>query len=170
MTGRLNLPMKTALIAASAANLALLLFYNSRLPGRVAVHFDFAGNANGWMDKGENLFAGIAMTVVITVIFLLIPLVIRAAPEKYLNTPKKDFWLRPENRERFSALVGGQMCVAGILMNLFFAVVFYRVYRFNMGDAGAMKGLLPYAVVPLLAGILGSILYLVFSLNKGDRR
>jgi hypothetical protein len=168
MNGSSQPPMRTALLLSSLVTLALQLFYAGRLPGKVAVHFDVAGRANGWMDRGHHLFTGIAMTVFVTLVFLMIPLITEIVPEKYINTPKKDFWLRPENRKKFGALVGGQMHFAGILVNLFLAVVFTWIYQYNTGIVLDMSKLPLYAVLPLLAGIIGSSVYLVYRLNKGE--
>jgi uncharacterized membrane protein len=168
MTGSSSMPLRTTLLFSSLVTMALQLFYASRLPERVAVHFDLAGRANGWMDRGHHCFTGIAITAFVTLVFFVVPIVTGIIPEKYINTPKKDYWLKPENRKKFSALIGGQMHFAGIMVNLFLAVVFTWIYQYNTGIVRDMSKLLVYAVLPLLAGIIGSSAYLVYRLNKGE--
>ena len=104
--------MKTSRIPAIIFGLLYLclLFYlgssTSRLPARIATHFDASGQPNGWMNRSA--------LVLFTAIFGLgFPLFVvglsymtRFFPNNLINIPHREYWLSPEHRgEAFDYLL-----------------------------------------------------------------
>lgn len=70
----------------------------SRLPERIAVHFDASGVPNGWSSR-SGLFLSIAALMALFVAgYLAAGLVVRL-PDRLINLPRKAYWLAPERRE-----------------------------------------------------------------------
>jgi hypothetical protein len=76
----------------------MLIHDASRLPERVATHFDLRGQPNGWMSSQGYL----AFMAVFGLVFPLIPaaicLLLRFLPDSIINLPHRDYWLAPERR------------------------------------------------------------------------
>jgi len=81
-----------------AVFLSLLAVSAGFLPQHVASHFNFYGEADGWMERQAML---ILMGLVGTGVPLLIVggiFVIRFFPTAIINLPNRDYWLSPERR------------------------------------------------------------------------
>ncbi len=83
--------------------LAYLLFVAwsaNHLPDVVATHFDLNGHVNGWMHRLVYLtFIG-CLPAVFALFFLIIGLLTRTMPMRFVNIPipRRDHWLAPERR------------------------------------------------------------------------
>jgi uncharacterized membrane protein len=89
---RLNI----VLLAAAAA---LALWWYPQLPDRVATHFGFSGEADGWMSKdGFYVFYAVLMLSMFGMFSGLVVL-LRRFPTSMINIPNREYWFAPERRE-----------------------------------------------------------------------
>jgi hypothetical protein len=81
-----------------AAFFVLLVRDAGRMPERVATHFDWRGQPNGWMSSQGYL----AFMAVFGLVFPLVPaglcLLLRFLPDSLINVPHREYWLAPERR------------------------------------------------------------------------
>jgi len=98
----------------------MVLLTASELPERVATHFGFEGRADGWMSRSVYQLFQIAFPLVISLIFAGTSAMIRFFPAKYVNLPRKDFWLVPERRALTASIIRSRMTWLACLMTLFF--------------------------------------------------
>lgn len=96
---RIALPVALLLILMSGS-LAYLIYYGSAFPPRMAVHFNSAGEPNGWMDRLMFIVLGASMT------FMLPPFLVaalgvmpRVVPARWYNIPNREYWDAPERRD-----------------------------------------------------------------------
>jgi uncharacterized membrane protein len=69
-----------------------------QLPLRVASHFDFQGNANGWMDRTLFLVMMVLVGLLMPGMALLLTVLLRWVPDSQINLPNREYWLSPERR------------------------------------------------------------------------
>jgi uncharacterized membrane protein len=77
----------------------------SGLPAKIASHFDFNGNPDGWMPRAD--CTGIMIAVAIIIPALVIGSMAGAAriPVSFINLPHRDYWLAPERRQSALAVL-----------------------------------------------------------------
>lgn len=68
------------------------------LPARVGSHYDLAGEADSFQDKGSFVLLSLGLHVALWLMFAGLPLLARQAP-RLVNMPRRAYWLAPERRE-----------------------------------------------------------------------
>lgn len=109
-----------AFIILYVAYVAMVFTTASGLPERVATHFGFEGRADGWMSRSAYQIFEVALPLVISLIFMGVSALVRFVPEKYVNLPRKDFWLVPERRALTDSIIRSRMMWLACLMMFFF--------------------------------------------------
>ena len=100
-----------------AAGAASILHFAEELPELVAVHFDAAGRANGFMTRtGCRDFMLVSTLGIPLLIVLATTLLPRALPVSLINLPHRDYWLAP-------VFLSEQGLWFGCILVLFLAVV-----------------------------------------------
>jgi serine/threonine protein kinase/capsular polysaccharide biosynthesis protein len=114
-------PLATAAVFVSLYSclLGFLVWSVHILPARVAGHFDGDGNANGWMSRPAYLLFIGALPVFFAGLFTLIGRLAKTLPARFINIPRRDFWLAPERRAIFSALLLRRLLWLACLMTGF---------------------------------------------------
>ncbi|PTY04939.1 hypothetical protein DB347_19800 [Opitutaceae bacterium EW11] len=84
-------------IAAEFVLLASILVLSSRLPESVAVHFDAAGRANGWMSRSAHIGVFSALSLGLPGFVVGLCAAIRFAPAALFNVPNASYWRAPAN-------------------------------------------------------------------------
>lgn len=122
MSPRLLTPV-VLLALTYAIFLADLLVTAHALPDRIAVHFDAAGNANGWMTRSQHIFTELAFGTGLSLLFTGIFYAIRFLPPSIINIPNRDFWLAPERRaETNERLLTLSFWLASLVVIFFLAI------------------------------------------------
>jgi hypothetical protein len=89
----------------------------ARLPERVATHFDFRGQPDGWMSSQGYL----AFMTVFGLVFPLVPaalcLLVRLLPDSLINLPHREYWLAPERRDETAGYLVGHMLWLSCMMS-----------------------------------------------------
>jgi len=91
------------------------------LPGKVASHFDLAGQADGWMPRNNYLLFSAIMGLAIPLFVVGLCYVTRFLPDWMINLPNKDYWLSPERREQTNAFLFRHSLWLGCLVLAHFA-------------------------------------------------
>jgi len=107
-----------------AAATALILYSVPELPELVAVHFNAAGRANGFMTRTGcrdfMLASTLGMPLLIVIATTLLP---RVLPASLINIPNRDYWLAPERAHDSLVFLSEQGLWFGCILVLFLASV-----------------------------------------------
>jgi uncharacterized membrane protein len=107
-----------------AGTTALIFHLAEELPDLVAVHFDAAGRANGFMTRTgcrDFMFAStLGMPLLIVIATTLLP---RALPVSLINIPHRDYWLAPERARVSLVFLSEQGLWFGCILVLFLGSV-----------------------------------------------
>ena len=76
-----------------------LIYYYPHLPEKMATHFGFNGEPDGWMSKSEFFVFEIGLLIFIVALFFSISYFLPKMPRGLINMPNKDFRLAPERRD-----------------------------------------------------------------------
>jgi uncharacterized membrane protein len=123
---------RTVFVALLAASLFQVAWYYPRLPERLASHFDAAGRANAFMPKPALFVLYAGVLALLSLIFLLTPVLIARLPNGMINLPNRDYWLVPERRALALAKVQAFSVGFGNAMLVFLLLVFRDVFRANL--------------------------------------
>ena len=153
-----------------AAYVAMVLTTASELPGRVATHFGFEGRADGWMSRSAYQVFQIAFPLVISLIFTGTSAMVRFFPAKYVNLPRKDFWLVPERRALTASIIRSRMTWLACLMTLFFGGLHVLTLAANRVQPPQlpMGGLLMVVMFFLISLMIWVILLLMRFAETGE--
>ena len=146
--------IRNLLIVTGLLGIGLQIYYASHLPAVVASHFGVGGSPNGWMSNHANLLFGSGMIILISGIFLSVPLILRKAPVGLINFPKKSYWLAPARREATIPRIAAWLGCMGIATNLFLLVMNHLVYQANLTMPARLN---EPAFLGLLAGYLVTV-------------
>ncbi|HZN59097.1 MAG TPA: DUF1648 domain-containing protein [Planctomycetota bacterium] len=122
----------TALLAVLQA-----FYYYPQLPENLASHFDGQGRPNGFMTRGVFLIFHLGVVLLLTFVFLAVPLAIHKLPSRWINLPRKDYWLAPERREATLSDMTVQLTRFGIASLIFLMAVMQITIRANLPGGGA---------------------------------
>lgn len=110
----------------------LPIFYYPQLPERIASHFNFKGEADGWMNKNSVLIFDLAITLFLALLFGLLAIFIPRIPKSYINMPNKDYWLNDDNIEETRKLVQHFLFWFGSITIGFITLTFYETIQTNL--------------------------------------
>ena len=101
---------RRALIFASVVLfLGQLLYYYPQLPERIASHFNFRGEPDGWMSKDAFYVFELGLLAFLLGLFFCISYFLPKMPRRLINLPNKDYWLAPERRAETLRIVRNKM-------------------------------------------------------------
>jgi len=124
-------PLISFVLLLTAAAL-LVSTLSGDLPDVVAVHFNAAGVANGFMRREEcrgfMLFFTLGAPVFVAAVTGLIP---RLFPPSMLNIPNRGYWLAPERAEDSIAFLSDQGVWFACILVIFLASVDWMVAKAN---------------------------------------
>ena len=126
--------MRNIFIISFIANLILTIVVLIMGPETMAIHFGGGGEPNGWASVRANALIMIGMDALLFVIFFSVPFLMSVTPDRWINLPNKDYWLRDENRPRAMSMLRDEMYKLGTLMFVFMFVVGLLVLQANLSD------------------------------------
>lgn len=101
------------------------------LPLRMATHFNADGVADGWMDRTRFRVTMIGTMVAVPLSIILVTMLVRYLPDRFLNIPNRQFWLSADRRnETHAAILDFGMAAAGSTLWLF-SMLYRGVIRAN---------------------------------------
>jgi hypothetical protein len=112
----------------------------SRLPDRIATHFQFSGEPDGWASRtgyASTILVGAAFTGIVTAGAFALP---TRFPDSMINLPNKEYWLAEGRRERtLNRLVTLGLCIACLTVALFIGM-HVLVVRANAQNPARLPG------------------------------
>jgi uncharacterized membrane protein len=120
------------ILAALCVGFLIYLVYSAALlPERMATHFGGDGKPNGWMSRSADLVIFGALGVGLPLFFVVISIVIRFLPPRFINLPHREYWLSPERVLQTSAFITRQLLWMGCMTVLFLAGIHYLTIQAN---------------------------------------
>lgn len=107
----MNRWLAIALVGVTLGVAALMAGTTSQMPARVASHFDWNGQPDGWMDRGTYLIVMLAAGVAL-------PWVAYVAMRFVRRVRDADYWLAPERRDATRDALSGFGAMTGIALAL----------------------------------------------------
>jgi uncharacterized membrane protein len=175
--GRARVPAETGRAAAVAwllgypGYLAFVFASAPQLPERVATHFGAEGRANGWMSRQGYLLFEAAFPLLISLFLAGTSSLTSRFPARFVNLPRKDFWLAPERRALTAGILLSRMTWLACLMTLFFGGLHALTLAANRVRPAQlpMDGLLLVVMAFLVAVMIWVALLLMRFAETGER-
>jgi len=164
--------MRTVFIISFIANLVLAVVVLILGPSTMAVHFGAGGDPNRWASANTNALFMTGIDVLLFAAFFFVPQLMRITPDRWVNLPNKDYWLRDENRGKMEAILSDQLYKYGTLMFAFMFVVGLLVLQANLSDPVRLRGDLfwwPFGFIMAYTVYWVVKIYTVFRVPKEDR-
>jgi len=117
---------------AFLAMVGYLMFIEGSLPEGLAVHFDIAGNPNGFQSKSVFITTFYCFIFLMNGLFLALFFLIDRLPSQNINIPWKEYWFANEERkaaafEKLRAVMG----LVGIFLCSVFLITEHIIYQAN---------------------------------------
>ena len=135
MTRRLSTPLALLLLLTAGA-LSFFIYFGQWFPPVLAVHFDLAGNPNGWQDRIKFIVIGTSLSFILPPFLVAcIGVLPRVIPPRSINLPNREFWLAPERREEtYNAMLYFALWLA-CLVQAFLIAIHVTIARANPAGA-----------------------------------
>lgn len=151
------------------SSIGLLASSAEHLPQRVATHFGFSGQADGWMAREAYFAFFCVFLMAVAALLASISLFVRSLPARYVNIPRKDYWLAPERRALTSRILLARMGWLLCLITLFFAGLHVLTVQANRVSPPQlpMGGLL-MLIIAFLLGVMIWVSLLLMRFAEAD--
>lgn len=125
----------------------------THLPERVATHFNFNGEPNGWMSRSANQVFMLIFGLSFPLFIVFICWATRFMPAAIINVPHREYWLAPERkRETSDYLLRLSLWFACLAVG-FVTGIQYSILQANQQASPHLSPGVLWAVVgPFLAG------------------
>jgi serine/threonine-protein kinase len=133
-----------------AANGLVLATSSSRLPLRVASHFDAAGIANGFMPRSEYVMFMAVISLGIPVLLVLVTVMLPFLAPSRLRIPSRDYWIAPQRLAQTQATLATGGLVMSYIVAAFMVGVQLLVLQANARTPPRMDLAILYAMLALL--------------------
>ena len=127
---------------------------SSRLPLRVASHFDAEGIANGFMPRSDYVMFMAAISLGIPVLLVLVTVLLPFLAPTRLRIPSRDYWIAPERRAQTQATIATGGLVMSCIVATFMVGVQLLVLQANARTPPQMDIAILYAMLALLVATI----------------
>ena len=103
-----------------AAFLFFLAASRDLLPNPLATHFGSEGQPNGWMSPAQYFIFLSLLPLGLLAVFGFISQLTRHLPPRFVNIPRRDYWLAPEHRIATSRLLWRYLLSLACIITTFF--------------------------------------------------
>ncbi len=124
--------MRIVFISVFIGNVILSIASLAILPSRVAIHFGLGGRADSWAPSYINVLLFIGTNIFLFLCFYFTPRLIFMFPSRWINLPNKDYWLRPEHKNRMLSQFSSLMLEFGTALFLFLFTVQLLTIQANL--------------------------------------
>jgi uncharacterized membrane protein len=104
------------------------------LPERFATEFNFAGEPECWMNQTTYMILVSAMGSLAIFVMVIIGLVGRWLPDKWISMPHREYWLAPQRRAETVGYVFRQMLWFASLLTCFLTATHFSTIHANKLD------------------------------------
>jgi uncharacterized membrane protein len=146
-------PVKTPFLiwlATTAGFIVSVLLAGARLPERVAVHFNAAGQPDDWMHRSTHLATFIGLGLGVSAFIIGIIYSFRFFPADTLNVPNAPYWRAPANYPRACAFMLGRAFWYATLLNIGIAWLHALLAEANRATPPMMPNVAPFALLIVL--------------------
>jgi uncharacterized membrane protein len=152
------------LIATGLFGIAQSIYFYTKLPDRVAIHFGSNGVPDGWASNLTNLVLAVTLYLSMVVLFMVIPLIVRKVPARFISLPNREHWLSDERVDSTIGKLSHYLNIFGIAIIIFFLILGYYVYIANMSNPIALNEM----AIWLIAGgfLVFTIVWLILFYKK----
>ena len=112
--------LTVALLGVTLATGALLIGTTAQLPDRVATHFDWSGNPNGWMNRDSYLLFMLGFGIAL-------PWLVYGFGRLHRSMRNQDYWLAPPRREATLGAVRAYAASTAIATALFVTSMHFAI-------------------------------------------
>lgn len=144
--------------AATGIVLSIVIFFFS--PETVAMHFNFAGQADSFTSRSSNLILWVVLFIFLNALWLMIPFLVKIVPASMVNIPNREYWLAPERRDATIGKITRFMGGFGILTNIYLCII--NVVIFSVIASGDTQLNRPAFITALAAFLIAVIVWIVF--------
>jgi uncharacterized membrane protein len=135
----------------------LIVATYAMLPARVATHFDFAGNANGFMMRTDYMLLMAAIGLGVPVLLLFVTVLLPYLVPNRLRIPSRDYWTAPERRSQTQSSIATVGLFMSAVVTAFLIAMQLLVVEANARTPPRMDiGLLFAFIAVLVVAILFS--------------
>ncbi|MEM7204725.1 MAG: DUF1648 domain-containing protein [Planctomycetota bacterium] len=135
MFGRVHLGSGSRALGLSVVVFVGVVLYAARvLPERVASHYDLAGRADGFSDRGTYLATLSGVCLALVALFALVRWLLPRLPNDLINLPHKDYWLAPDRRAASLQRIGNCLSWIGVATVALMTAILGLTIRSHRGD------------------------------------
>jgi uncharacterized membrane protein len=133
-------------------NLAFNFATYRYLPDQIAIHFGANGHADSWASKDMNFNMFMIVNVFFFLLFAFSANLFSIIPQRLINLPNKDFWIKEENVAEMKAKFSRLMYEFGAAMFAFLLIVSALAFNAQYSTPAQLNN---YIFLPVLLLYLG---------------
>ena len=126
--------LKTQYCVSAAVFLVVQFITYHLLPERVASHFGITMAANCFVAKAQYFKSLLSVFITMNAVFIPMIAFFPKIPSNLINTPNRQFWMKPENRRVFNNILLSRLYGLLTAINLIFTMLSYYVFKANMSN------------------------------------
>jgi uncharacterized membrane protein len=126
--------MRMVFIVSFIANMILVAVGLVLCPGKVAIHFGMGGEPDGWASGSVNALIMSGVNILIFVSFFFTSYLIKITPSRWINLPNKEYWLKPENRDKMESKLKPHLWQFGTLTLMLIFIVNALAIQANLSE------------------------------------
>ena len=135
-------------------------------PQTVASHFNVHMMPDGYLPKLQYFLSIVTTFLLVNVCTIAVIFVLPFVPSYWINTPKKEFWMRPENKPVFIAVMKGRLYGFMAVINAMFTIMAYLVFKANQSRPVVLSGSIHWCIIIALAVMFIGAVQLIVRLNR----
>ncbi|MFZ5947407.1 MAG: DUF1648 domain-containing protein [Stygiobacter sp.] len=161
---------KSLFLIVLLISLLLPIYFYDQLPERIASHFNFRNEADGWMNKSSYLFLHYGLIFFFVAIFSGLGYLMPRFPASLINIPNKNYWLNDKRKNFTFTAIRALLFYLNSLCLLLFIVIDYLVYKANISGTNKLWSFSWFIIVAFLiaTGYL-TIKLIIFFNNKENQ-
>jgi len=122
------------ILIAVLVTAALAVYFYPKLPNRMASHFGFNGQPNGWTSKLEFLGMMLSLQLGLAIFMLALTRIIRKLPISMVNIPHREYWLDENRADETLAWLGENLNWINAATCFFLMAIFYMTLQANLAE------------------------------------
>ena len=151
---------------SAAVFLVLQLVTYHLLPDRVASHFGITMAANCFVAKAQYFKSLLSVFITMNAVFIAMIALFPRTPSDLINTPNRQFWMRPENRQLFDKIFLARLYGLLTAINLIFTVLSYYVFKANMSTPVVLSSHFHVVMIAFFIVVVAGIVQLGVRLRR----
>ena len=143
--------------------------YRTVLPRKVASHFGAGGKADGWTSRENLILIHSGTLVFLALLFTSIAFAVPKLPDRWVNLPRKDYWLAPQRREATYGRFTASFLWFGSVTLTFFIAVMHLVFQANLNGRNQLGAWFWAFLIAYLLYTLAWVVTFLLSFSRPPR-